>query len=40
MDVYEIYNATHRFKNCDDTRPWLIVEIRSDNCYGCLPIAS
>jgi len=40
MEIYEIYQVEFRWGNCDDARPWLIVQIRPGDIFGCLPIAS
>jgi hypothetical protein len=40
MQPFEIYNATFSWRGCDDTRPWLIIDVRSNGSYGCFPIAS
>ena len=37
---YEIYRAKHQWGNCNDARPWLVVDQRSNGIYGCFPIAS
>lgn len=40
MRPFEIHNARQRFNDCDDVRPWLIIEVRAHDTYGCFPIAS
>ena len=40
MNRFEIYNATMEWNGCADTRPWIIVELRSVGLFGCFPIAS
>ena len=38
MEPFEIYDAEFRFNECDDQRPWLVVDKRKD-LVGCLPIS-
>ena len=40
MRPFEIYNAQQRFNDCDDMRPWLVIEVRAGGVYACFPIAS
>lgn len=40
MHLHEIHDAKHLFKDCNDPRPWLVVEIREGDVRGCFPIAS
>lgn len=28
------------WRNCQDARPWLVVQIRPNNIFGCFPISS
>lgn len=39
MRPYEIFYARHRWLNCDDPRPWLIVDLRGNQLLGCFPIS-
>ena len=39
MQPFDIYQAAHRWLNCDDARPWLIVEVRAQGVYGSFPIS-
>jgi hypothetical protein len=36
---YEIYYAKHRWRGCDDPRPWVIVECRPNGLLECFPIS-
>ncbi len=40
MNPFDIYNATVPWNGCSDMRPWLIVDIRPNNLFGCFPIAT
>ena len=40
MQPYEIFNAAFMWRNCNDMRPWLIVQLRPNGLLGCLPISS
>ena len=40
MNPFEIHDAEHPFGKCSDRRPWLIVDRRENETYGCFPIAS
>ena len=40
MRPYEIYYARHRWRRCDDPRPWIIVECRQDTLLACFPISA
>lgn len=37
--AYEIFNAKVSWSNCEDMRPWLIVDLRGKEFCGCFPIA-
>ncbi len=37
---YEIHYAKKQWKRCEDERPWLIVDSRGRNKYGCFPISA
>lgn len=39
MDSFDIYDAEHRFKDCADRRPWLIIEHRDNFQIACFPIS-
>lgn len=39
MEAYDIYDATHVFNDCEDRRPWLLIEYRYPN-WMCFPFAS
>ena len=40
MAEFDIYNAKFSWHGCDDVRPWLIIQFRPNNVYGCVPIES
>jgi hypothetical protein len=40
MRPYEIYFAKICWKDCEDERPWLIVDTRGARVFGCFPISS
>lgn len=37
--VYEIYSAQVKWSDCEDMRPWIVVDLHGESC-GCFPIAS
>jgi len=39
MQRFEIFNATRTWKGCVDMRPWLIIELRGTDTFGCFPIS-
>ena len=39
MRPFEIYNATVAWRNCADMRPWLIVDCRPGDIFGCFPFS-
>jgi hypothetical protein len=40
MLPFDIFSATFQWNGCDDMRPWLIVDVRPEQRYGCFPISS
>jgi hypothetical protein len=40
MQRFDIFNATFQWNGCNDTRPWLVIEVRPDGYVDCFPIAS
>src|SRR5438552_2022096 len=40
MRPFQIYNAKVAWHGCEDMRPWLIVDARGPDLFGCFPIAS
>jgi len=40
MKPFDIYNASQQFNDCKDDRPWLIIDVRPGEMYGCFPIAT
>ena len=39
MQPFDIAYATFTWKNCDDMRPWLVVECTPDGSCNCFPIS-
>jgi hypothetical protein len=39
MQAFDIYNCKTTWRNCTDTRPWLIVETARADTVGCFPIS-
>lgn len=39
MVPYEIYFAAVPWKGCLDQRPWVIVDLRPNDLFGCFPIS-
>ena len=41
MQLFEVYNAKYTWMNCDDTRPWIVVDmsIAQDGLIGCFPLS-
>lgn len=39
MLPYDIYEAKYSFNECEDSRPWLIVDERKGELWGCFPIS-
>jgi hypothetical protein len=39
MQPFEIFYAAQSWKNCEDERPWLIIDLRPNNIFGCFPIS-
>lgn len=40
MRPFQIYRLKVTWRNCEDARPWLVVEIRPNNVFGCFPVSS
>ncbi len=40
MRPFQIYRLKLRWRNCDDPRPWLVVETRPDGVFACFPVSS
>lgn len=40
MRPFQIYRLQVRFNNCEDARPWLVMENRPNDLYACLPIST
>jgi hypothetical protein len=40
MRPFEIYFASVLWGGCQDERPWVIVDVRPNNRYGCMPLSS
>ena len=40
MQPWEIWWGQTRWKDCADRRPWLIVDCRPDDAFGCFPIST
>lgn len=40
MSRYGIYNATHTWSNCPDTRPWLLLDHPNGPLVDAFPISS
>jgi hypothetical protein len=40
MQPFDIFNATFPWNGCNDTRPWLVIEVRPDGLVDCFPISS
>lgn len=39
MRPFDICDATQEFNGCLDRRPWLIIEEREGDLFGCFPIS-
>lgn len=39
MRPLEIFNAQFQWNDCNDERPWLLVEKRANGCWHCFPIS-
>ncbi|MGH7214290.1 MAG: hypothetical protein ACREIT_05960 [Tepidisphaeraceae bacterium] len=39
MHLYEIYNAEVTWHGCQDMRPWVVVDARPFNMFGCFPLS-
>jgi hypothetical protein len=40
MQPFDIYRAAIMWGGCGDARPWLIIDVRPNDVFGCFPIAS
>jgi hypothetical protein len=40
MRPFQIYRIKVRWGDCDDPRPWVIVQTRPHDIFGCFPISS
>ncbi len=40
MRRFDIFNATFSWNGCEDTRPWLVLDVRRDGLVDCFPISS
>jgi hypothetical protein len=40
MQPFEIYLVKHPWNNCEDARPWLVIDLRQGLMVGCFPIAT
>ncbi len=40
MKPFDIYRIEWPWANCQDARPWLIIDVRLKDKFGCYPIAS
>jgi len=40
MNPFDIYNVERVWKNCPDQRPYVIIDVRGDDVFGCFPIST
>jgi len=40
MRPFEIYRLKVAWRNCEDARPWIVVQTRPNATFGCFPISS
>jgi len=40
MRPFQIYRIKVKWRNCEDARPWLVVQARPGGVLGCFPISS
>ncbi len=38
--LHEIYLARFAWKNCEDIRPWVVVQVFANGDLGCIPVSS
>lgn len=39
MNPFDIYRAARTWNDCDDARPWLIIDVRQ-GVFGCFPFST